>query len=172
MLELCRSLITSDRFWRWLASSLQLPSRPVHERPALRGTAGSLRSPLASFPLSSAFSPDCGLQASGSTRLSDPSRLTTLGAPLAAQGRRSEVGGEGSEAKSRLPSPIKGRAEWLRSQSGEAWRPQSGEKAEESREDASGKRSEPAVPRGAGRSCAGRGGSRRELVSQCQNGLR
>ena len=37
----------------------------------------------------------------------------------------------------------------------EAWRLQSGEKAEGSGEDASGERSEPAVPRRAGRSCAG-----------------
>ena len=54
----------------------------------------------------------------------------------------------------------------------EAWRPQSGEKAEESGEDASGECSEPAVPRRAGRSYAGRGGSRRELASQRQNGVR
>ena len=56
MLELCRSPITSD--------SLALVGElSPHECAGLPGTAGLLRSLLASSPLSSAFFPDCGLQA-------------------------------------------------------------------------------------------------------------
>ena len=78
----CPEARSPQTVWRWLARSLRLPPRPVHERVALRGTAGSLRSSLASSPLSSAFSPDFGLQTPGSSRLLHRLNARTLRAPL------------------------------------------------------------------------------------------
>ena len=58
--------------------------RPIHERAAVRGTVGSLRSRLPSPPLSSASPLTAGSRLQASTRLPDLSRLTaqTLRAPL------------------------------------------------------------------------------------------
>ena len=74
----CPEARSPPTVWCWLASFLRLSPRPVHERAALRGTAGwaALSAPVSSTLLSSPT--DCRLQAPDSpdcARLLDFSRL-------------------------------------------------------------------------------------------------